>query len=76
MNEVQVDCELPRIAMESKITFKIYDSFYSDNNPKSNFIKINPIQEKVDELKRKYKFKYSSDELNIPAKMTVTEIVQ
>lgn len=34
-----------------------------------------PYQEKVDELKRKYKFKYSSDELNIPAKMTVTEIV-
>lgn len=75
LNEVQIDCELPRITMESKITFKIYDSFYSYKKPKSDFIKSNPIQEKVDELKRKYKFKYPSDELNIPAKMTVTEIV-
>lgn len=75
LNEAEVDCELPQISSESEIKFRIYEDLDKCQPTDNMFIREKPNPGQVEQLVDKYNFKYVSDELNAPAKMTVTEIV-
>lgn len=73
----QLGCsyELPDNETDFGMQFRVYDDLESYEIPQTNYIRHLPLAEKVMQLKEKYDFKYDSNELNAPAKLTVTEIV-
>lgn len=75
LEKAEVDCELPQIKNNCNITFKSFDEEDNFVSSVQSFVKEKPSAKKVEELREKYDFKYPYDEINSPAKMTVTEIV-
>ncbi|MGN0601414.1 MAG: UvrD-helicase domain-containing protein, partial [Oscillospiraceae bacterium] len=74
--ETGIDRELPEMSLDSKLNITLCENIMVKNNGKSEFFNHRPSTEKVNELIEKYNYKYDSEEIYKPAKMTVTEIVR
>lgn len=75
LDEVGIDFELPKLSSGLDVKFAIYDDIENYETVKPCRVAGKPIIEKVHELKQKYDYNYISEEINSPAKLTVTEIV-
>ena len=76
LEEADVEKSLPSFKTGSPVTFSVFQEMPSPDDENKQFAKGTADADKVSELVQKYEFKYPSDEIHKPAKMTVTEIVR
>ena len=76
LKEAEIDMELPEIQLDSQVTFTICQQVSVSRSTAKAFVNHMSSAELVNDLIDKYNFKYESEEIFKPAKMTVTEIVR
>ena len=76
LEEAEVNVELPEHKIDSEVTFSFYSNLKLEDAVRPVFMPQMPSSQLVDELVERYSFEYVSDEVEKPAKMTVTEIVR